>query len=354
VGTANGTGPFDWDELYRGHAPDLRRLIARHVPADAVDDVLQETFVRAFRSRDRFDPTREEWPWLATLAHRSCVKWWRTQHGNELPVNHAVVDPVAAVAPPGSDEHLLRIEQRRVATTALTKLAPRHRRVLYRHAAEDVPYERIADDEDISTKALKSVLNRARVHFRNHCLRLLDESAGLLVLGRAALTRLRARLSEREVVMWERLAPMAGTVLVAGVVGALTMPSSTPPARADAQHIAATSSIDAAPAVTVPSPAGAATEARAGSSDEQVGAASASPPRRVAPPGAGQADRAPVAVAAGSGIVPHGESPTVGYWVQVDYPDGSGTTRAGTEVRCDASKTATLRCAILSMLPPTG
>jgi RNA polymerase sigma factor (sigma-70 family) len=353
VGTAH-VGPFDWDELYCRHAPDLRRLIARSIPGAAVDDVLQETFVRAFRSRDRFDPTRAEWPWLATLAYRSCAKWWRTHRSNELPVDHDAVEGVALTAPPGSDEHLLRLEQHRAATTALAQLAPRHRRVLYRHAAEDVPYERIAEDEAISPKALKSLLNRARVHFRDHYLRLMKESAAALGLGRAALARFRARLSGREVVLWERLAPMAGTVLAAGVVSALTMHGATPPANADSVRIAAIRSIDAAPSSTaMPPTTGTTAEAHPRSADGRPGLASV-PPNRVSSAGTGATERAPVAVAAGGGIVPTGESPTAGIWVRVDDPLDYGTVEAGTTVRCDAGKVFTLECTILRLLPPAG
>lgn len=340
-------GAFDWDDVYRRHAPDLRRLIARQVPSSAAEDVLQETFVRAFRSRARFDPARDEWPWLATLAHRSCVKWWRTHRAAEVPMDEAV-DRMAPTAPPGSDEHLLRLEQSRATTTALTQLAPRQRRVLYRQAAEDVPYERIADDEAISPQALKSLLNRARVHFRQHYLRLLDESAGLLVLGRTALARLRARLSEREVVVWERLAPMAGTVLVAGVVGALTMPSGTAPARADTTRIAAVRSIDATTSPTAPSATRTAAEERAvsGRQGREVG----SIPRDV-PPRA-DIDGPALGINTGGGLTNGPDTSAAAMWIEVDKTVVGQEVRFGTEVRCDAGKVFTLECTVLRLLPP--
>ena len=352
MGTS-GVGPLDWDELYRRHAPDLRRLIARRVPSEAaVEDVLQETFVRAFRSLERFDPAKPVWPWLATLAHRSCVKWWRTHRAVEVPID--AVDAMPTAAPPGSDDHLQRFARSRAATTALSQLTPRHRRVLYLHAAEDVPYERIAEGEAISTKALKSLLNRARVHFREHYLRLLEESAGLLVLGRTALARLRARLSDREVVVWERLAPVAGTVLAAGVVGVLTVPNSTPPARADVTRIAATRSVDVPPpsATSAQATTRPAADERTVSPTGRLGSA-LSPPGRSTSMGTGDTGRTPVVVAAGGGIVPSGESPTAGIWVRVDDPLDYGTVEAGTTVRCNAGKVATLQCTVLGMLPPT-
>lgn len=350
-----GDAAFDWDDFYRRHAPGLRRLITNRVAgAAAVEDVLQDTFIRAFRSRDRFDPTRPEWPWLATLAHRSCVRWWRTHDPSDLPVGDESDDTVGAALSPGSDDHLLQLEQARVVAAALAELAPRHRRVLYLHEAEDVSYESLAEGEAIGYKALKSLLCRARDHFRQHYIRLSEESAVALAFGRGVLARLRSRLSEREVVGWERVGSLAGMVFTVGIVGVLTVPGSAPPARAQADGIVAVRALDTVPASVVasPVPGQATADGRLGTPGKRAAPADRTSSRGDAPmPGA--AERAPIGVNTGGGLAHGPDSSSASVWVEVEKSVVGQKIRVGTEVRCDAGKVYTAECTVLRMLPPT-
>lgn len=116
-------GEPEWDELYRRHGPDLRRLIARRVPSSApVDDLLQEAFYQAYRSRHRVDLSQPAWPWLATLAHRVCIAWWRRQRPDGEPWGaEEHVDPAVF---PGSDEHVSAIVRGEAVASALAELSP--------------------------------------------------------------------------------------------------------------------------------------------------------------------------------------------------------------------------------------
>src|SRR5690349_11783713 len=60
--------------LVRGSDPIVRSFVRRRVGRDAhaVEDVVQETYLRAFRARDRIDPERPILPWLCTIADRLC------------------------------------------------------------------------------------------------------------------------------------------------------------------------------------------------------------------------------------------------------------------------------------------
>lgn len=351
-----GDAALDWDDVYRRYAPDLRRLIAARIPAGgAVDDVLQETFVRAFKSRHRFDPACPQWPWLATLAHRSCVKWWRTHRPAELLVDHESADGVGLALAPGSDDHLLRLDRSRAVAEALAQLTPRHRRVLYLHGAEDLPYDRLAEGEAISHKALKSLLGRARVHFRRHYVRLSEESAVALSLTRGVLVRLRSRLSGREATAWERVGSLAGAAFAAGIVGVLTVPGSVPLATAGAGGVVTVRPVGTAPTSTASSTAtdgATATPSGVGTSREQVDRI-ARPPTQPGPRAADGTVQVPIGVATGRGITHGDDDSTMRLSVMVDHPIGLGTTSFGTEVRCDAGKLYTLECAVLRMLPPT-
>src|SRR5687768_1236485 len=61
-----------FEGLYRRHAPCVRAFLRGFLDRDehAIADVVQETFLRAYRALPRFDGSRELRPWLLTIAAR--------------------------------------------------------------------------------------------------------------------------------------------------------------------------------------------------------------------------------------------------------------------------------------------
>ena len=64
------TEPEEFTELFRRHAPHIQRYVTRRLGsgvlnASGADDIVAETFLLAFRQRDRYDPSRADArPWL--------------------------------------------------------------------------------------------------------------------------------------------------------------------------------------------------------------------------------------------------------------------------------------------------
>lgn len=154
----------DWDAIYRDHEWRVRRFLWRKVPASLLDDVVQETFLRAYGSRHRFDPTRPPGPWLLTIARRA-----RADALDVLPpASSCDVDGTVAVAD-DADPHIgfERRLRRQAMATALANLSPRHRRLLIEWELKgDLDFGTLAREEGITPQALKSVLGRARQAFR--------------------------------------------------------------------------------------------------------------------------------------------------------------------------------------------
>lgn len=67
--------------LYSAHADPVRRFVGGHVAdAQARDDIVQETFVRAWRNIDRIDVENgNPRSFLFTTAHNLMVDQWRSQ-----------------------------------------------------------------------------------------------------------------------------------------------------------------------------------------------------------------------------------------------------------------------------------
>jgi hypothetical protein len=57
--------PEEFTELFRRHAPCIQRYVTRRLGPDAADDIVAETFLLAFRQRDRYGQGRADArPWL--------------------------------------------------------------------------------------------------------------------------------------------------------------------------------------------------------------------------------------------------------------------------------------------------
>ncbi len=85
-------------ELFERHAPWLAARLRRALPAHAVEDVLQETFVAVWRGAARYRGGGAVGAWIWGIATRQAALWAR-QHGRRLPeLEPPVVDDPAAQA----------------------------------------------------------------------------------------------------------------------------------------------------------------------------------------------------------------------------------------------------------------
>lgn len=187
---ATSTSPNDdvgWEQIYRENEVRLRALIARRVPSDVVDDVLQDTFLRAYRSRHTLDRARPVGPWLTTIALRAASDHRRN------PMRHVLPDVPAAASDAYED---FRVTARlRVIESAFRSLRPRQRRLLASVAIDGVSQVNIARGEGATSEAVRAGVLRARRRFRAEYERLVRDSGLASLSGiKPAIGRLRARL----------------------------------------------------------------------------------------------------------------------------------------------------------------
>src|SRR6266702_4098447 len=83
------------DSLYRA------ALRLTRVPADA-EDLVQDTYLKAFRAADRFAPGTNMRAWLFTILHNTARNRVRDRARDTVTVNSDVVDRAADAPPPGS------------------------------------------------------------------------------------------------------------------------------------------------------------------------------------------------------------------------------------------------------------
>ena len=86
-------------ELFERHAPWIARRLRRVLPPDAVEDVVQETFIAVWRGARSFSGTGDVGGWIWGIARRQAALWAR-KHGRPpltIEVGHGV-DPANAAA----------------------------------------------------------------------------------------------------------------------------------------------------------------------------------------------------------------------------------------------------------------
>lgn len=128
------------EELYDRYARRVFGLGLRLLDDPGLaEDLVQETFVRLWRSAHRFDPAKGSVrTFLFTLARRSAVDLWRRGRRNSSPLGPA---PEQAAGEDAFEELLLGLDVR----AALDELSVKHREVLELHYDCGLTQQQISD-----------------------------------------------------------------------------------------------------------------------------------------------------------------------------------------------------------------
>lgn len=126
-------------------------------PQDA-EDVLQEVFVRVYRSLDTYDPARGAFTtWLHRLTTNACLNWHRRRKSRPRLVAMSQVDPSRLSQPPSDVRTAESIDVR----AALRGLNDRLRVTVVLRYGWDMTYAEIAQVLDLPIGTVKSRLHRA-------------------------------------------------------------------------------------------------------------------------------------------------------------------------------------------------
>ncbi|MBT2486328.1 MULTISPECIES: RNA polymerase sigma factor [unclassified Microbacterium] len=157
--------PGAFSAIFERHVRPVGGYIRRRIGADAVDDVLSETFLVAFRRRAAFDARWDSArPWLLGIATK-VVKSHRTAEARQWRAFEASAsaDSVTAEQPhSASDSRLDADAALRALAPRIASLAARDRDTLLLHAWGDLTYEQIAEALDVPVGTVRSRLNRVR------------------------------------------------------------------------------------------------------------------------------------------------------------------------------------------------
>ena len=161
--------PEAFAEMFRRYAPDIKRYVIRRLGADAAEDVVAETFLAAFRQRDRYDLARPNArPWLYGIATNLMGRHVRAEVRQLRVLERMGTDPVMEPFTERSDERLSAGASARALARALAALPRGHRDALLLVAWGDLSYAEAAQALDVRVGTVRSRINRARHRLRRH------------------------------------------------------------------------------------------------------------------------------------------------------------------------------------------
>jgi RNA polymerase sigma factor (sigma-70 family) len=150
-------------ELFRRHAPAVRRYATRRIGPDAAEDIVAETFLTAFRRRDSYDLSHPDArPWLFGIATRLIGRHRRSEVRLYQALARTGVDPVTESFTEQVDAQVSAHGARRTLAAALARLSAGQRDVLLLVAWGDLTYEQVAEALQIELGTVRSRLSRAR------------------------------------------------------------------------------------------------------------------------------------------------------------------------------------------------
>lgn len=127
------------------------------------EDVVQTTFVTAWRSRESFDPAKGSLlVWLLTIARRRAIDVLRSRGRDE----HVVRVLHAVGTTSGEPVRPERVVDRMVMLEAIAELPPQQQRVLLLAFYDDLTHDQIAAATGLPLGTVKSHLRRGMARLR--------------------------------------------------------------------------------------------------------------------------------------------------------------------------------------------
>jgi RNA polymerase sigma-70 factor (ECF subfamily) len=161
-------------QLIRRNQHKVFSIIYRFVGDRAeAEDLVQEVFLRVFRTVERYEPTAKFSTWLYRIATNISLNAIRNRsrfHAVSLEVKQDDSDDfhreIADADSPAPDDAMDGEELSRVVMDAIDQLPGQQRAAIILNKYEGLSYEEVAVILDCSVMAVKSLLSRARSNLK--------------------------------------------------------------------------------------------------------------------------------------------------------------------------------------------
>ena len=148
--------------LYQVHERAVRGRVSGYFTWKAdVDDVVSESFQKAFSALSAFDTSREFRPWLLTIATRTALDHLssiqREDHKKEGSVTAELTDTTP-------EEEIINDEVHQRLMQYIEELPSLYKDVMIKYMIEELEYEEIAKELDLELNTVRTRIRRGKQH----------------------------------------------------------------------------------------------------------------------------------------------------------------------------------------------
>ena len=155
----------DFSALVENHAPALYRMAYRMLgDRHEAEDLVQEAFRSAWKSRDTYEPDRGERAWLAAILRRRVYDRWRKRPQPAVSLGSEPLDSSVEDADPLANEYTDEMQE------ALSRLPTELRETLLLVVVAELTHQEVADLLEIPLGTILSRVSRARQRLREYLL----------------------------------------------------------------------------------------------------------------------------------------------------------------------------------------
>jgi RNA polymerase sigma-70 factor (ECF subfamily) len=146
--------------LYHRYLNKVYNRVKSRVPADDVEDVVQEVFIAAVRSITSFEHRSQFNTWLYTIVNRQIADFYRKRErriGDDHLVSLECIEQTVT-SPEHDRDHM---DEQTLIQKALNNIPDHYREVIFLRFAEQLAFAEIAEQRGQSVEAVKSLYRRA-------------------------------------------------------------------------------------------------------------------------------------------------------------------------------------------------
>ncbi len=159
--------PSWFAEIFSRHGTEIVRYVHARLGPGLAEDVAAETFLAAFRCRDRYDVSHAEArPWLYGIAVRQIGKYHRAESRYRRAIARLPAEHDPADFGDRSLERVMAEQLRPKLLATLAALSRQDRELLLLVAWADLTYAESAQALGLTVSAVRSRLNRIRTKAR--------------------------------------------------------------------------------------------------------------------------------------------------------------------------------------------
>ncbi|HEY8958229.1 RNA polymerase sigma factor [Chitinophaga sp.] len=154
-------------ELFYGALPWLTSFIQRMVKSpEGTQEIVQETFIRIWLSRDKLPGLLEPQAWIIRVASNECFTWFHKQAA--LRKVTGISEEEGAVAGNHAEDRLQLQETLQLIREAVAQLPPQRKKIYQLSREEGLKIQEIADRLQCSPSYVKNTLSAALSFIRGH------------------------------------------------------------------------------------------------------------------------------------------------------------------------------------------